>query len=148
MANFSQISTVSTSMRAPMTWMAKHLLLQRSPARLLSPLISQSNSLQLPRVRSLPVPRQTPPPRGGRRNREAIGLTKYTALEPGELVKDGFFTLFEAVGGLEVCHCPFCQGAPRPDRVSQKDADDCRSWTRRWTAGAWPQESLSTKTTM
>lgn len=104
-----------------MTWTAKHLLRQRSPARLLSPLISQTNSLQLPRVRSLPFTRQKtthPPP--GRRNREAIRLTKYTALEPGELVKDGFFTLFEAVGGLEVCHCPFCQGSAAGSCVSER----------------------------
>lgn len=26
-----------------------------------------------------------------------------TELEPGELVKDGYFTLFESVGALEVC---------------------------------------------
>ena len=26
-----------------------------------------------------------------------------SALEPGDLVKDGFFTLFESVGALEVC---------------------------------------------
>lgn len=27
----------------------------------------------------------------------------FAALAPGELVKDGFFTLFEAVAALEVC---------------------------------------------
>jgi hypothetical protein len=27
---------------------------------------------------------------------------RHAALEPGELVKDGFFTLFESVAGLEV----------------------------------------------
>jgi hypothetical protein len=27
-----------------------------------------------------------------------------TALEPGELVKDGYFTLFESVGALEACY--------------------------------------------
>ena len=29
-------------------------------------------------------------------------LTHTTALSPGELVKDGFFTLFESVAALEV----------------------------------------------
>lgn len=31
-------------------------------------------------------------------------LFTLTDLEPGELVKDGYFTLFESVGALEVCH--------------------------------------------
>lgn len=46
-------------------------------------------------------------------------IDKRTALEPGELVKDGFFTLFEAVGGLEVRLHHFCQGAV-PDAVSER----------------------------
>lgn len=53
-----------------------------------------------------------PPPRSGFAGVETLlRLTDYAALEPGELVKDGFFTLFEAVGGLEVRHCHFCQGS-------------------------------------
>ena len=34
-------------------------------------------------------------------------LFSLTDLEPGELVKDGYFTLFESVGALEVCHSMF-----------------------------------------
>lgn len=33
-------------------------------------------------------------------------LPTHTALETGEIVKDGYFTLFEAVGALEVCVLP------------------------------------------
>ena len=34
-------------------------------------------------------------------------LIGFTGLASGELVKDGFFTLFEAVGALEVRHVRF-----------------------------------------
>lgn len=34
----------------------------------------------------------------------SCNLTTFTELRSGELVKDEFFTLFEAVGALEVCH--------------------------------------------
>jgi hypothetical protein len=52
------------------------------------------------------------------------------ALGPGELVKDGYFTLFESVGALEVW---FVSGGG-----SVRDGTDergPRSWIRRWIAG-------------
>lgn len=35
-------------------------------------------------------------------SRTLLITNQITALEPGELVKDGYFTLFESVGALEV----------------------------------------------
>jgi hypothetical protein len=33
-------------------------------------------------------------------------LTLFAALEPGTLVKDGYFSLMESVGSIEVCILP------------------------------------------
>lgn len=49
------------------------------------------------RLSAWPIP-ASPSPRHADHNH-----CEQTALEPGELVKDGYFTLFESVGALEVC---------------------------------------------
>jgi hypothetical protein len=59
-------------------------------------------------------------------------LKGYLALSPGELVKDGFFTLFESVGALEV-HTPGSHSFDTLLSATHADTTS-RSWTPRWTA--------------
>lgn len=52
-----------------------------------------------------PLPRLSKPRRSHDDANLSLLLLTHTALETGEIVKDGYFTLFEAVGALEVCTC-------------------------------------------
>ena len=60
-------------------------------------------------------------------------------LQAGQLVKDEYFTLFEAVGALEVClHVVLGDDLLHVSPGYGVRADvDLRSWTRRWTVAAY-----------
>lgn len=73
---------------------------------------------------------------GNRRFIMGSRLTVVTlALEPGELVKDGYFSLMDSVASIEVSLALL-----RADCALDGVTDSARrSWTPRWTAAALPQ---------
>lgn len=62
-------------------------------------------------------------------------LPTHTALETGEIVKDGYFTLFEAVGALEVCVI-FLYPSQLHAQGTHMTNTTSRSVIPRWTAVA------------
>ncbi|EPE03747.1 mak10 subunit [Ophiostoma piceae UAMH 11346] len=82
-----------------------------------------------------PPPRPAPPPPSqelppqSRMVSEGVVMTDITArfkaaastLQPGELVKDGYFTLFEAVGALEIMDPKMDSGCVAPEDAEEDD---------------------------
>ncbi|KAF6819915.1 N-alpha-acetyltransferase 35, NatC auxiliary subunit [Colletotrichum sojae] len=85
--------------------------------------------LSLEQGREAPPP---PPPKISTEGIVAFDITsKFTAaaeqLDPGELVKDGFFTLFESVGALEIMDPKMDSGCLQPGESLDVDYDVSRS---------------------
>lgn len=80
-------------------------------------------------------------------------------LQPGELVKEEYFTLFEAVGALEVCEyyhtnhdflmpLSSLQWGLRHTAFEQLTDNASRSWTPKWTAAEYLLATPSNRTLM
>ncbi|EON96300.1 putative amino-acid n-acetyltransferase subunit protein [Phaeoacremonium minimum UCRPA7] len=53
-------------------------------------------------------------------------VTAAKTLEPGELIKDGYFTLFESVGALEIMDSKMDSGCLEPGESLDEDYDTSR----------------------